>query len=417
MAKIIATTLKILLPLVILGAGAGSFSYFVSSKAVEKPKEVKERSWNVSVLDARPTTLVPQITVFGTVISARNVDLRSLVAGEVIHVADTFREGAHLKKGDLLVEVDPFTYRSNVAEKEAAVLEARSRLAELQAVAKSDRILLVRDKEILELEKRNVARSEKLRKKGNISDKSLDTAKTNLSRQHQQYEQRVAQTAIQNARIGQQKATLQRQQIGLSIANRDLENTRLLAPFSGYLSNISVELGMRIDAKDHVAKIIDATRMEVQFHLSNHQYGVLLDSTEGVVGRNVNVSWNAGRSVHSFEGEIARIGSEIKSETGGVEIYAVLKNSPQLQRLRPGAFVDVVLNSISFENAIKLPDHAVFENETIYIVEDERLQPRKVNILSNDGTDVIVGGDLKAGDKILTSRFAEVGPGIKVEIR
>ncbi|MBL4667167.1 MAG: efflux RND transporter periplasmic adaptor subunit, partial [Sneathiella sp.] len=215
----------------------------------------------------------------------------------------------------------------------------------------------------------------------------------------------------------QQKATLQRQKIALSMAERDLENTRLLAPFSGYLSNISVELGKRIDAKDPVAKIIDATHMEAQFHLSNQQYGILLDSPKGVIGRKVKTTWSVGQSSHTFGGEIARIGSEIKSETGGVEIYAVLNNTAELQLLRPGAFVDVTLNSISFENAVQLPDHAVFEDNIVYIVEDGRLQPRKIEILSHDGTNLIVGGDLNAGDKILTSRFAEVGPGIKVEVR
>ncbi|OUR80692.1 hypothetical protein A9Q83_00155 [Alphaproteobacteria bacterium 46_93_T64] len=417
MKKFLVVSFKILLPLLILGAGIGSFSYFVSTKAVEKPKAVKERVWNVGVLEAEPSIVASEINVFGSLISARDVELRSLVAGEVIHVAEAFRAGAYLQEGELLIEVDPFSYSSIVAEKEAGVLEARSRLAELQAVAKSDRLMLVRDEEILDLEKRNVARSEKLRKKGNISDKSLDTAKTNLSRQRQQYEQRISQLEIQTARIGQQKATLERQKIALKIAKRDLENTHLLAPFSGYLTDIRVELGKRIDAKDQVARLIDSARMEVKFHLSNQQYGILIESPGGVMGRKVQVSWHAGQASHRFEGEIARIGSEIKSETGGIEVYAVLKSDPKLNLVRSGAFVDVSLIARNYDNAVRVPDHAVFGKKIVYVVEEGRLQPREIEILSNDGTELIVNGDLKSGDQILTSRFAEVGPGIKVEIR
>jgi len=417
MSKFFSVFLKFIVPVAILAAGAGGLAYFISTKPVENPKEVKERSWNISVVEAHPGVTKSQINVYGRLVAARAVDLRSLVGGEVIAVSNRFKNGALLSGGDLILEVDPFNYQVTVSEKQAAVLEARARLAELKASEKADRVLLERDREILELEKRNVFRSEKLRKKGNISAKSRDAAKSALSRQYQKVEQSRAQLDVQIARIGQQNAVLVRQEAGLSKARRDLENTRLIAPFSGYLSNISAELGKQIDARDQVARLTDSEQIDVQFHLSDQQYGLLLQTSEGILGRAVSVIWKAGQQSYDFSGVIERIGAEINMETGGVDVYAKLAATEKLKLVRDGAFVDVTLTAVEYPDTVQVPDYAIFEETLIYVVEAGRLQPRKVEVLYNDGKDVVVRGNLKAGDKILTTRFAEVGPGIKVEIR
>jgi len=410
--------LKLILPLIFIGAGLVGFNYFVKTKSVEVPKEIVERSWNVSVVEADPTEVTSEINLYGELVSARSVDLRSLVGGEIIEVSDDLKEGARVEEGSVLVEVDPFDYGAIVREKEAIILEAKSRLAELKAAKRSEQLLLEQDIQILELEQRNLQRAEQLRKKGNISDKGLDAAKTSLSRQRQQVDQRRAQVDIQNARIGQQAATVERQQVALERAQRDLENVSLVAPFTGYLQNVSVELGKKVDAKDLVARLIDDTRIEVKFHLSNNQYGTLLGSEVGLIGQSVQVLWKAGERPIEFSGVIKRIGSSIQSDTGGVEIYALLDNTPNLAKVRVGAFVEISMNGASYKDALRLPDYALYDGRIVYKVQEGRLSPVEVVVLQNEGISVIVrAGELKRGDRILTTRFAEVGPGIKVEVR
>jgi membrane fusion protein, multidrug efflux system len=416
MGKVIPVLAKIVLPIILVGVGVGGFAYMLKTKPIEKPKAAKERVWNVAAMTVTPASRAPELTVFGTLKSARNVELRSLVAGEVIRAGDRLHEGGLVNAGDLLVEIDPFRYELAVTEKESAISEAQARLKEFSANLKSEKLLLSRDREILDLEKRNLARSEKLRKKGNISDKSLDSARTSLNRQRQQVEQRTAQLDIMEAKILQQRAVIARSGVSLELAQRDLKNTKLTAPFDGYLSNISAELGKRIDAKDRVAALTDAARLEVSFHLSSRQYGLLLESKDGVVGRPIVASWKVGSGTKIFRGQIERISSEIRSETGGVELFAVLEDGARLTDIRPGAFVEVLLVGDTYDDAIELPDHAVYGNQ-VYVVVDGRLEPRKISILFNNGASLIVEGDVKAGDKLVTTRFAEIGPGLRVEIR
>ena len=417
MPRVAIILARIVLPIVLVGLGIGGFAYFVATKPVETPKPVKERVWNVASMVAAPASRAPEIRMFGTLKSARNVDLRSLVAGEVVNVGPNFHEGALLAAGDLLIEIDDFVYRAAVTEKQSSIEEGSARLKELQANEKSEKILLARDREILDLEKRNVARSEKLRKKGNISDKSLDTARTTLNRQRQQVAQREAQLDILKAKIRQQQAVINRMRVALTLAERDLSNTRLVAPYPGYVADISVELGKRIDAKDKVARLIDSTRLEVGFHLPSREYGLLLNSAEGVINRHVAVSWKIGETTKVFTGKVARIGSEIQAETGGVELIAALDQSLALSQIRAGAFVQLTLIGEVYSNSIEVPDYAVYNRDRVYVVEEGRLVPRTVEVLYDNGISLIVRGDLKRGDQIVTTRFAEIGPGIKVEVR
>ncbi|MCG8494009.1 MAG: efflux RND transporter periplasmic adaptor subunit [Sneathiellales bacterium] len=414
MVKII---LKILLPLLILAIGGGGFAFLVATKPVEKPVPAQERSWNVAVLPVELKSRAPQLNLFGTLTPSRDVELRALVAGEVIKVSDKLKEGALFEEGEVLIEIDPFDYEAALAEKKASALEARSRLTELQATERSDRASLARDKEILALDIRNVERSEKLAKKGNISDKALDDAKSALSRQRQQVEQRTAQLEIQRARIGQQRAVLERLEVGIKRAERDLTNTLLVAPFSGYVSQIEAELGKRIDARDKVARLVDASELEVQFHLSNMQYGTLRATKDGIIGRKIEVHWKTGEKTHIFKGTIARLGSEITADTGGIEIFAVLEQGEAISDVRAGAFVDVVLFGDTYLDTLEVPEHALFDGNIVYVVKDGRLEPRRVQVAYNNGTSLLVTGEIRNGDKMVVTRFAEIGPGIKVEVR
>ena len=417
MNRIFVTCLKILLPLVILGLGAGGLMYLVMTKPVVEPEIVEERVWIVAAMPAEVTDQSLNLELFGSLVAARDVELRSLVGGEVIEVGENFREGSILEKGALLVAVDPFEFQARLDENQAGLLEAKSRLKELIATEKSEQTALSRDREVLEREVRNVERSESLSKRGNISTKALDDARSTLSRQRQTVELREAQLDILKARIGQQKAVIERLGVGVRRAERDLSNTRLVAPFKGYVAEVSAEFGKNIDARDKVARLIDADQLEARFLLSDSQYGLLVADAAGIIGRQVTVKWKSGNTELAFVGEVARLSSEISSVTGGVEVYAELKTNANINLLRPGAFVDIVLSGNSYQNVVKLPEYSVFGDNLIYVVKKGRLEPRKVEIIARNGGELFVRGDVASDELVITSRFPEIGPNLKVEVR
>ncbi len=411
------TSLKILLPLIILLAGGAGFYLLVITKPVIEPEIVQERVWTVAAIPAKIEDQSLDLALFGSLVAARDVEMRSLVAGEVIEVGENFREGSIVEKGELLIGVDPFEFQARLDENKAQLLEAKSRLSELNATQKSEQAALSRDREVLEREVRNVARSESLSTRGNISEKALDDAKSTLSRQKQTVELREAQLDILNAKIGQQQAVIERLEVGIRRAERDLKNTRLLAPFKGYVAEVSAEFGKNIDARDKIARIIDASQLEARFLLSDSQYGRLVGDSAGIIGRPVTVKWQSGTTDLSFQGNVSRLSSEIDSNTGGVEVYAVLETNENINVLRPGAFVEVILSGNSYENVVKLPEYSVFDGEVVYVVREGRLQSRQVDVVAQNGSELFVRGDLNQDDMIVTTRFPEIGPNLKVEVR
>ncbi|PHQ70699.1 MAG: hypothetical protein COB93_04805, partial [Sneathiella sp.] len=200
-------------------------------------------------------------------------------------------------------------------------------------------------------------------------------------------------------------------------AERDLSNTRLVAPFKGYVAEVSAEFGKNIDARDKVARLIDADQLEARFLLSDSQYGLLVADAAGIIGRQVTVKWKSGNTELAFVGEVARLSSEISSVTGGVEVYAELKTNANINLLRPGAFVDIVLSGNSYQNVVKLPEYSVFGDNLIYVVKKGRLEPRKVEIIARNGGELFVRGDVASDELVITSRFPEIGPNLKVEVR
>jgi membrane fusion protein, multidrug efflux system len=65
---------------------------------------------------------------------------------------------------------------------------------------------------------------------------------------------------------------------------------------------------------------------------------------------------------------------------------------------------------------IELPASALFHGDTVYAIENGRLLPRSVELVADLGAHILVRGELDAGEPVVTSRLAEIGPGLKVEV-
>ncbi len=85
---------KIVLPLVVLALGLLGASYLKATKPVVSPAEPLERVWTVSVATVHYADQRPELALYGEVVAGREVEMRALVAGQVIEVGDGFVDGA-----------------------------------------------------------------------------------------------------------------------------------------------------------------------------------------------------------------------------------------------------------------------------------------------------------------------------------
>ena len=327
---------------------------------------VEEKSWPVSVIEAQYDNVQPTLALFGEVITSRRSELRALVGGQVVEVGENFKEGAVVEKGELLLRVDDFEYRNSVTEETAK----------------------------LEVMNRDFERADELFKQGSISEQFRDNALLERTQQ----------------------------EIVLSEVEKDLRDTELFAPFDGVINDVQATLGKQVSTfNDKIGEIIDIKNMEVRFSISKAQYGRLLEDESEIVGRAIEMKWTVGQRDLIFDASISRVGAEITSNTGGVNIFANIElDNDQETPLRPGAFVRLRMPDKTYESVISIPETAVYEDEYIYIIKDERLKKAVIVISGYDQSNVLIQPTeelmIQNGDLIVTNQLREAGEGVKVDI-
>jgi hypothetical protein len=158
----------------------------------------------------------------------------------------------------------------------------------------------------------------------------------------------------------------------------------------------------------------EADTMEVQFTLTDAQYGRLQSDKDGLIGRKVEVVWPVAGKDWTYPGTIDRLGAEITSTRGGVELFAVVGGAPESVAIRPGAFVEVRVPDQVFENTVIVPDTALYGTDTIYTAVEGKLVENRVEVVSFEGENALVGSGLKDGDQVLVTRITEVSAGLNV---
>lgn len=376
--KSVASKRPVLAIVIVILAVAANYLLFATRSEL-RPVESLERVWPVNVVAAQYKNVQPDINLFGEVVAGRRSELRPLVEGVVIAVGENLRDGGVVKKGELLLQIDPFDYETKLEDERWLLQEAEARLAMLE---------------------RELERTRKMRADNNASEQMLDTAEVDV----------VEQQSV----VGQQRVAVRR-------AERDLAETRLTAPYDGVLSGVTSNLGTPLRPADKLVDLIDTSELEVRLSLTKAQYGRLLESGESIENRPVRISWNIGNEDLTYDAVIKRVGAEIKSTSGGVDIFAVVDSDGQQVALRPGAFVSATFADRPYTNVIIAPDSALYGEDRVFIVEDGRLAERRIRVEGFSGTNILFSSAIEPrvseGDLLVTTQLREAGIGAKVEVR
>ena len=406
--------MQLALMAVVLGLALAATLYLVNTKPEVAKRPVFPTVYTVETLAAQAGNHQPSIRVYGEIVAARSVDLRSLVSGQVISVNPKLKSGGVVEKDEVLLEIDRFNFegalreaRANATETEAKIQEANARIA-----LEKSRLSALRDQ--LQLANNDLVRIQQLRQRGTATEKQVEDRELVLSQREQAAEQSEITLTVENAKIEQLRATMERLNWKIEQSARDLENTRLTAPFRATVRSSSVEVGKLVNANDAVVSMYQGDSLEARFVLTDERFGRLQSDREGIAGREVEVVWNVGGIDHAYAGRIDRIGAEIASASGGVELFATVDPGNGPVQLRPGAFVAITLPDRSFEAHFRVPEASLYEGNRIYVAVDGALQERTVEVASYDGDYVLIASGLENGDAVLVTRIAEIGPGLKV---
>ncbi len=409
--------MQVLLPVVIIAIGFGLYSYLKATKPETRKRTPQETVFSVRSIPVAFANHQPHLTLYGTTVAGREVELRSLVAGRVIATGPQLQAGGRVEAGDTLIEIDPFDYRVAISEATAQLAEARAKLVETDASLAVERGNLKSARAQAALAQTDLERAVPLAQRGTVSKRTVDDRRLIALQRQQAVTQSQNNLRVWEARKAQHMAAVKRLETALERAQKRLSETRLKAPFSAYVSDVGAQVGRMLSVNDRVATLIDRDWIDVRFTLTDGQFGRIAGGEKGLIGRHVDVRWITGRKALTYGAKIERIDGRVTADSGGVQVYARVATPQTPVALRAGVFVEVRLPDATFERVAKVPSEAVYDGRAVYIIANGRLKRRDIAIVGTSGKDLLIEGNIKPGERIVITRLARPGDGVRVKER
>ncbi len=349
---------------------------------------VKETPMLVQVIEVEKGAYRPQITAMGSVRPEKEIDLSPLVGGQIIAVSDSFSPGGYVRKGELLLQIDPADYEATVLERESALHQAQ---AELE----------------MELGKQDVARQD-------YALMQQDLASINKS------------LVLREPQLNAAKARIEAAESALKRARLDLDRTRIVAPFDAHILSREVNLGSLVSPGSTLAKLVgvESYWVEAMVPLSTLNW---IDFPAEVKGhgspaqiRNRSV-WADGIS---RSGTTDRLVGALESRTRLARILISIPDPLALDaqsegspKLIVGSYVEASIEGKVIENVVRLDRDYLRKDDTTWVMEDGLLRIRSLDIVFRDQEYAYVREGLSQGDKIVVTNLSTVRDGASLRLQ
>lgn len=327
----------------------------------------------VTVLAVQPTKVESSVEAVAQTEGAREVEIRARVGG--ILTKRLYEEGAPVKAGQPLFQLDrePF---------DVAVAQAKAQLA--QAKARAEQTV------------REAARLKGLLAQQAISQREYDTAASDNA---------AAVAAVQSA-----EASLRQAELNLSWST-------VTAPVSGVSGRAAVSEGNLVSTNGLVTTVTQLNPMWVRFSLSEADLNSATPNGrfKPQAVRGVELILPDG-STYPVRGKLNFSGSQVNPALGTLQLRGEFPNPDGV--LLPGQFVRARLLTGERDGVFKVPQNAVMQTDKGTVVmlanADNKVEPRPVKTGQWVGSDWIILGGLKAGDKVIVDNLIKVRPGAPV---
>lgn len=334
----------------------------------------------VTVAKAVARDIPVTLQVIGHAEAFESVALKSRIDGQVAEVL--FTEGQHVKRGDILLRLDPADYVTRLQQAEATV---------------------ARDSALIAKAKADTARYNVLKERKFVSDEKVHDVRTS-----------------ENTALANQQAS----KAAVDLGRLQLSYTTIRAPIDGVVGARIVFPGTSVKSNDTTLAVINRIQpLLVSFpvperHLPTLRAGFKAGQADSA-GVPVAITLPGTDSTLGWQGKIRFIDNAVDSTTGTVLVKAELPNGDE--QLTPGQFVNVSIRLRMLKGSVTVPNEAIqqgAENSYTYVVkEDQSVELRPLEIAASDGGITAVTGGLQLGETVITNGQLRLEPGVKVKIK
>lgn len=348
--KILKACGELLIGALVIGGAVYYYQVMLSSAAAAKRKATTTPT--VMTAPQKTVQFSDIIEALGTGSAKEAVDITAIVTAKVVEV--NFEDGDHAKAGQLLVKLDDTREQ---AEKEQAEINLAEQVREM-------------------------ARIDRLYKSKAVSQKTVD----------------------------EQKTSLERSKTLLAVANTQIDDRHLRAPFSGCLGMRLVSPGDLVTPGTKITTLDDISEINVDFAVPEKYFSELK------TGYEVQVT-NAAYPGEKFKGKVTAIAPRINLQTRMVEVRAMIDNKDM--KLRPGMMFHVLVD-MGKRDALMIPEKCVVslgEKQFVFLYQPNgRVRRCEVSLGSRREGRVEVVSGVKNGDVLVVEGVAKLVDGMNVNL-
>lgn len=377
-------------------------------------RRVAQQVYTARLLTLSPQRIDPVMQVHALVQSRRRLELRAAAAGRIVMLDAAMHEGAEVRAGQLLVQIDPASAQAALDSQIAARDDAEAMLADARRMVQVASDDLGAAKRQAELRHAAVTRQNELAARGLGTGAEREAAELAASSADQVVMSANSALASAESDVTSAQITLHRARIELTEARRKLEDTRLHAGFDGRITAVTVVEGGLVNVNEQLAEIIDPNALEIQIPLSLQQFTRLSANQSTVSGTKMSVVLDGSGGQITANAELDRTAASVIEGSAARTAYARITDTAS--GLRPGDFVTVHIREPALYQVALIPASAVGNDGAVLLADaGGLLRAVPVTVLRRQGDDAII--TLPAalhGARIVAERAPQLGTGIRV---
>jgi multidrug efflux pump subunit AcrA (membrane-fusion protein) len=343
-----------------------------------------------------------QVDVVGTLAAREEAVVSAEVDGRVARLVHDL--GDRVAAGEALIELDPEKLQYRAEAQKAALDQARARygasgdgdlppLDQVPAVVSTSAQLADAQHQL--------ERAKNLAERNLLPRSDLDTAQTRFNTARAAYDQ-----ALASAR--QLRADIETQSSSLRLAQRNLRDAVIRAPFDGYVAERLVSQGQYIQIQAPVMRLVRLQPLKLTAEVPE-KFAPWIQT-----GREMAVRVDAYPS-QVFAGKVVRISPSVNLRSRAFAIEGEVPNGDG--RLKPGTFARVQITTDHVDRAVTIPANAVqsrYGTNRVFLVQNGQLVGKEVVLGDRLGDRVEVAQGLEAGTTIVAGDVEQLADGMKI---
>lgn len=370
-----STVLTLLAIILILFSALAAGAYIVKSTPKAKRQKPVKQAPLVQTQPLVETIEQIQVNAMGSVIPAREVNLKSEVSGRVIATSKNFELGSQIANNEKLLLLEPADYQLAVAQTESNVAEAAYNLA-------------------IELGNQEIARQEwelyDNKDSASQQDRDLALRKPHLVKAQSEY--KAAQAELTQAKL-------------------NLERTIMFAPFNAMIIDKEAETGSYLPAQGTVATLVATDSYWIQVSIPVDRLSwISIPQQKGDQGSVVQIR-SGGKvrigTVHKLLGDLEENGRMARLIIEVNDPLELKKTAEKRKPLLLGEYVRVEIDGKMLDNVISIPRTSLHNGDQLWLLdEQQQLQISHANVIWRDNERVLLSNNVPQGMQLITSNLS-----------